>query len=270
MWATHGGLAAWRGGSGISINTVLVHDWDTWGDYLDPTTLIGHYFNDKYFGSHSTGSFTFQLDNEQGGTFVKINYKFTAAYTDSVTGVTYYTSDATGDIFEWDNKNQLLAPMEWKSKTIRTSDYLNMGAARVIAEYQVVDEEITNSNDFNATVPTLNAAILAVSQQLGCLNGPTDYTDSNSNRVENIGTLNAFPVNGDSQMVSLIDVPTIFPVVFKLFVNKDLMFQGSVSSDDIFRLPSGYRADTFEVSVSGSARVKAIHLGETPHGLKSV
>ena len=48
------------------------------------------------------------------------------------------------------------------------------------------------------------------------------------------------------------------------------MFQGSVSSDDIFRLPSGYRADTFEVSVSGSARVKAIHLGETPHGLKSV
>lgn len=270
MWATHGGLAAWRGGSGISINTVLVHDWDTWGDYLDPTTLIGHYFNDKYFGSHSTGSFTFQLDNEQGGTFVKINYKFTAAYSDSITGVTYYTSDTTGDIFEWDNKNQVLAPMEWKSKIIRTSDYLNMGAARVIAEYTDITDENVNETAYNNTVPTFNAAVWAASQQLGCLNGPTDYTDSNSNRVENIGTLNAFPVNGDSQTRTFKVLSGALPVVFKLFVDKDLMFQGSVSSDDIFRLPSGYRSDTFEVSVSGSARVKAIHLGETPHGLKSI
>ena len=270
MWATHGGLAAWRGGSGISINTILIHDWDTWGDYLDPTTLVGHYFNDKYFGSHSTGSFTFQLDNDQGGTFVKINYKFTAAYSDSITGVTYYTSDTTGDIFEWDNKNQVLAPMEWKSKTIRTSDYLNMGAARVIAEYTSITGENVNEIAFNSNVPIFNAAVFAVSQQLGCLNGPTDYTDSNSNRVENIGTLNGFPVNGDSQTQTLKVLSEVLPVVFKLFVDKDLVFQASIASDDIFRLPSGYRSDTFEVSVSGSARVKAIHLGETPIGLKSI
>ena len=145
-----------------------------------------------------------------------------------------------------------------------------MGAARVIAEYTAITDENVNETAFNNTVPTFNAAVFAVSQQLGCLNGPTDYTDSNSNRVENIGTLNAFPVNGDSQTRTLKVLSGALPVVFKLFVDKDLVFQGSVSSDDIFRLPSGYRSDTFEVSVSGSARVKAIHLGETPIGLKSI
>ena len=271
MWATHGGLASWRGGSGINIRTAALHDWDTWSDYLDPTTIVGHYFNDKYFGSHSTGSFTFEFDNEQGGTFVKINYKFTAAYTDSVSGITYYVSaEDKGNIFEWDNKNQILASMEWKSKTIKTQDYINMGAARVIADYTDIDQEVINQQNFNNTVPTINAALWTQSQQLGCLNGPTDYLDGNSNRVENVGSLNAFPVNGDSQMTSLVSIVGILPVTFKLFVDKDLMFQGTIQSDDIFRLPTGYRSDTFEVSVSGSARVRAIHLAETPHGLKVI
>ncbi len=59
------------------------------------------------------------------------------------------------------------------------------------------------------------------------------------------------------------------PVTFKLFVEKDLVFQATIQSDDIFRLPSGYRSDTFEVEVSGSARIRAIHIGETPNGLRT-
>jgi hypothetical protein len=37
---------------------------------------------------------------------------------------------------------------------------------------------------------------------------------------------------------------------------------------DTFRLPTGYRSDTFEVAVEGDIRVRAIHLGETPLSLK--
>ena len=269
MWATHGGMASWRGGSGIGIRTALLHDWDTWGDYLDPSTLVGHYYNDKYFGSHDTGSFTFELDNEQGGTFVKINYKFTAAYTDSISGIMYYTSDTSGDIIEWDNKTQVLAPMEGKAKTINTGNYLNMGAARVIADYTVTDAETLINTNYNNSVAVSNAAVWSESQQLGTVNGPTDYT-VNSVRDENSGTLNAYPINGDGQTQNLVEVSGTLPVTFKFFADKALIFQGTVTSNDIFRLPSGYRSDTFEVAVSGSARVRAIHIGETPIGLKSV
>jgi hypothetical protein len=183
--------------------------------------------------------------------------------------ILYYIDNTVGDIKEWDREGQIFAPLEWKSKTIVTKNYMNMGAARVIADYTDITNENVNETAYNNTVPTFNAAVWAASQQLGCLNGPTDYTDSSSNRVENIGTLNAFPVNGDSQTQTLKVLSGVLPVTFKLFIDKEIVFQGTVQSSDIFRLPSGYRSDTFEVAVSGSARIRAIHLGETPKGLST-
>lgn len=267
-WATHGGLATYKPGTGIDLVTKVVHDWDTWNESIDPTTIVGQYYNGKYFGSHSAGSFIFERDDRVGGYLTTTQYTFTAAYLDSLTNILYYIDNALGQIKEWDNSGQVLSPLNWKSKTIITKDYMNFGAARVIADYTAIDEEVLNQQAFNATVPTTNATLWTQSQQLGCLNGPTDYMLS-GNRDINIGTLNAFPVNGDDQMVSLLTIVGALPVTFKLFVEKDLVFQATIQSDDIFRLPSGYRSDTFEVEVSGSARIRAIHIGETPNGLRT-
>lgn len=267
-WATHGGLATYKPGTGIDLVTKVVHDWDTWNESIDPTTIVGQYYNGKYFGSHSAGSFIFERDDRVGGYLTTTQYTFTAAYLDSLTNILYYIDNALGQIKEWDNSGQVLSPLNWKSKTIVTKDYMNFGAARVVADYTAIDEEVLNQQAFNATVPTTNATLWTQSQQLGCLNGPTDYMLS-GNRDINIGTLNAFPVNGDDQMVSLLTIVGALPVTFKLFVEKDLVFQATIQSDDIFRLPSGYRSDTFEVEVSGSARIRAIHIGETPNGLRT-
>tara|TARA_R100000742_G_scaffold4276_2_gene1616 strand:- start:3619 stop:5988 length:2370 start_codon:yes stop_codon:yes gene_type:complete len=267
VWASHQGLISYNPSAGVSLISSKVHDWDTWGDYLDPSTLIGHYYDGKYFGSHESGSFIFESGETPN--FVTINYKFTAAYTDSTTNVVYYVDSESTDILQWDNKTQVLAPMEWKSKTLVTQDYSNMGAARVIADYTVTDAETLINTNYNNSVAVSNAAVWAASQQLGTVNGPTDYTDG-SIRDENSGTLNAYPINGDGQTQNLVDVAGTLPVTFKFFADKVLIFQGTVTSSDIFRLPSGYRSDTFEVAVSGSARVRAIHIGETPIGLKSI
>tara|TARA_R100000231_G_scaffold47840_1_gene40942 strand:- start:16587 stop:18959 length:2373 start_codon:yes stop_codon:yes gene_type:complete len=268
VWATWGGLAVFSPSTGIDLITKFVHDWDTWGDTLDPTTLIGHYYNGKYFGSHSQRSFIFERDDKIGGYFVNIQYLFDAAWSDPETGTMFYTQGTSGDILEWDNEDQILSPLEWKSKTIVTKDYLNLGAARVIADYQTPDAEAANIQAFNATVPALNNAVWAKSIQLGPMNGPTDYLDAGVRDV-NIGTLNAFPINGDAQTTDLKDLTGVLPVTFKLFADKTLIFQANVSSDEIFRLPTGYRSDTFEVGVSGSSRIRAIHFGETPYGLRT-
>jgi len=268
VWATWGGLAVFSPSTGIDLITKFVHDWDTWEDTLDPATLIGHYYNGKYFGSHTSRSFIFERDDKIGGYFVNIQYTFNAAWSDPETGTMYYVSGSNGEIFEWDNEDQILSPLEWKSKTIITKDYLNLGAARVIADYQTPDAEAANITAFNATVPALNNAVWAKSIQLAPLNGPTDYLDAGV-RDENIGTLNAYPINGDAQTTNLKDVSGVLPVTFKLFADKTLIFQATVSSDEIFRLPTGYRSDTFEVGVSGSSRIRSIHFGETPYGLRT-
>lgn len=350
-YATYGGMALYSPSAGMDVMTKLVHDWDTWAETLDPSTLIGKFYNGKYFGSHGTNSFIFERDDRIGGYFVKINYRFTAAWFDPQTNDFYYVGDGLGNLYKWDADTQPLASMEWKSKTIVTKDYLNLGAARVIADYNTPSAESEAITAYNNGVPTYNAAVWthylhpvqtvsyartsnvativtatdhyldtgslvdisgftggassAFNQQqvevtvvddttftfanvgtnvpttsdgtgsvsslkgLGDMNGPYDCKDEFGNRIINFGMLNSTVINGDNLTRSLRTVEGLLPVTFKLWVNKGLVFQATVSSSDIFRLPTGYRSDTFEVGVSGSARVRAIHIGETPYGLRT-
>ena len=118
VWATHGGLASYAPSQGIDLVTKLIHDWDTWNESLNPATLIGHYYNGKYFGSHSSKSFIFERDDKVGGFFVSIQYTFSAACTDYETGIMYYIGDTQGNLYEWDNKQQVLSRWNGSQKLL--------------------------------------------------------------------------------------------------------------------------------------------------------
>lgn len=352
LYATHGGLALYDPTAGADLVTKFIHDWDTWPLELDPASLVGTFYNGKYFGSHLTASLIFERDDRIGGFFTSIRYRFTAAWTDQITNTMYYSIGTRGEVFKWDDKTQPLAPLDWKSKTIVNPEFINIGAARIIADYQVPDEEAQAIANYNEQVPIFNAqvfqrlrtlsqtasyartgnvatittavphrlitgSIVTVSnftsaegltflvdevevtvvdatsftypnigtnvatttdttgvvtslKGLGDCNGPYDEADAGGFRTSTFGTFNSFPINGDPYLQSILPVPGALPVTFRLWVNKELVFQGTVFTDEVFRLPSGYRSDTFEVAVSGSARIRAIHIGETPFGLRSI
>jgi hypothetical protein len=59
-------------------------------------------------------------------------------------------------------------------------------------------------------------------------------------------------------------------ITFKLYVDKELIFTQLLDSRRVFRLPAGYRSDTFEIEVEGAVRLRAIRLAETPTGLREV
>ena len=59
-------------------------------------------------------------------------------------------------------------------------------------------------------------------------------------------------------------------IEFKLWADKSLVFTELVDNSKVFRLPTGYRTDTYEVGVTGSVRVRAIHLGLSSSGLREV
>ena len=268
VYTTHGGLAVYSLSKGVELVTKLIHDWDTWEDELTPSEVVGHLYNGKYFGSHSGNSFIFEKHDKTGGYFMTVQTTFTAAFTDQITNKMYYITDTTGNIYQWDDRTQPLTPMEWKSKTIVIKEYMNIGAARVIADYDTPQSEIDAINAYNTAATAYNVLRWAEAAQLGTLNGPTDYMVSGA-RVENSGAINGcMVVNGDCITRNSKTTTSFLCITFKLWVDKVLVFQGNVCSDKIFRLPAGYRSDTFEVSVSGAARVRAIHLGETPYGLR--
>lgn len=254
-YSTHGGIAIYDPTAGADLVTKFVHDWDTWPVLLDPATIVATFYNGKYFASHSQDSLIFERDDKVGGFFTRVRYRFSAVWVDPVTNRMYYSVGTNGFIYEWDNRAQPLSPMDWKSKVITNQEYINVGAARVIADYGVDDDEIAAIEAFNAEVIAFNQGVFATTAELGTING---------------NMLNIALINGDPFLQPQLPIPESLPVTFRLWANKKLVFQGTVFDSDIFRLPSGYRADTFEVAVSGSARVRAIHLGETPFGLRAV
>ena len=269
VWATHGGLAAWNPIDGINLITKYAHDWDTWNKYLNPASIVGHFYNNKYFGSDTNKSFIFEDNDKTGGFFTQIQHRFSAAYTDNKTNTMYYSVGNSGDIYEWDSTDQFFSLMEWKSKTIVTKDYINLGAFKVVADYTVSDKEKDKIYAYNARIDAYNQIIWSQSQQLGTINGPTDYHDSSTNYHPH-GTLNSFALCHDPQTKYKKPIADYYNILFKLWVNKQLVFQNIVNTDNVFRLPTGYRSDTFEVEVSGFCRVQTIYLGETPYGLKVV
>jgi hypothetical protein len=219
LYPTHGGLALYSPQGGALITKAL-EDWDTWGISLDPTTLDAEFFDDKYFGAHSTGGIIFERDDNIGGILTTFTYSPTAIYYDPPSGKLFYAAGTAGDIYEWNNLSQPNSVLEWKSKVLESKDFINLGAARVVADY------INVSTDWDLT------------------NTDWDATTSLWNQGQD--------------------------VTFKLWANKQLIFTTTVSDENVFRLPTGYRVDKFELSVETDLRVRAIHIGETPIGLKDV
>jgi hypothetical protein len=220
VWATNDGLAVYSPSSGAALVTKLLYNNDTWTVDVDPNTVVAEYYGENYFASHSTGSFVFEQDTKVGGFFVDTGPVFTASFYDTQTGRLYYVGGTNGDIFEWDDLSQPALTMQWKSKVIVTKDMVNLGAARVIADYS------TLTQTWDTDVQLWNAALTN-----------WDLADE---------------------------------ITFRLWVDKQLIFTTTVNDVDGFRLPTGYRTDTFEVGVEGNVRVRAIHLAETMLGLREV
>jgi len=158
VYSTHDGLAVFSPGGGPNIITKLLYNNDTWDVALDPATVIAEYYGDNYVASHSTGGLVFERDEKVGGFFVDTDYTFTASWYDPIEGKLYYVSGTNGDIYEWNDLTQPAVTQTWKSKVINTKDMINMGAARIVADYgdttEVWNETTTT---WNATTDTWDA-----------------------------------------------------------------------------------------------------------------
>lgn len=220
IYATHDGLAVFASSAGAQLITRALHSSDTWNASLDPSTLVGVMYKDTYFASHSTASIVFDPGDKSTPSFVDTDLAFSAAWYDSIDNALYVIVGATGDVYRWDDINQPSLTQIWKSKVYKTDTPLNLGAARVIADYPPgYDQLVWGTADLQWDAAT-----------------STWYVNS--------------------------------PITFRLYVDKELRYTKSVAGEEIFRLPAGYKSDTFEVEVEGNIRVRAVHLGQTPISLK--
>jgi hypothetical protein len=111
----------------------------------------------------------------------------------------------------------------------------------------------------------------SLSAQLGTLNGQLSYTDPVTSAYTIVdNSIGGSLVNGDVRTQYTLEIVGSYEINFRLWANKVLVADVVISDSEVFRLPTGYKSDTFEVAVSGSARIRAIHLADTPQGLVNV
>jgi len=218
VWPTSIGLASYSASGGARIISDAIYEHDTWNSAYNLESFVAVFYEDSYFASHDTGSFVFKYDQETGGNFVQCDQMFTAVYNDPTDHSTYFVDSVTDDVYLWDDPSQTTQTLEWKSKVVVTKEYLNWGAARIIADYE---EALPAWEEWDEPWGSTTLA-----------------WDAGST------------------------------VTFRLWAEDNLICDYEINSREPFRLPSGYRSDTFEFAVTSDTRVRAIHLAETPYGLK--
>jgi hypothetical protein len=224
VWATHDGLAVY-GGGGAQLLTRVVHSSDTWNADVNPEEIVGAVYKENYIGSTATAALTLEAVEGEGGTglsFVDLDFQYTASWYDNETNNLYTAVGTNGDIYQWDNLSAQGMTMRWKSKVFITNAPINLGAARIVADYDgVLSSSIWENIDLN---------------------------------------WEAYDQQWDAGR----------PITFNLYINKQLIFTTTRNDSGVFRLPTGYKSDTFEVEVYSAVRVRAIHIAETPIGLAEV
>ena len=250
VWSSTGGLAVYSTNIGTDYLTKNVHSWTTWPEAVTPSALFGAYYRGRYFGSDGTNTFLFERNDQVGGHLVQSDIRFTAAHYKSDTDSFYYVDGP--NVYLWNSPDRAPLTLDWKSKVFTTENYINLGAARVIADY---NQEFPSSyiDDINADIEAVNQALIDGGvDMLGALGG--SYANEHQVAGSNLLPQDVFN----------------YAVAFQLFVNKVLVFSTIRYNSDPFRLPTGYRADTFEFRVATNVRIRAVHLAETASGLKGV
>lgn len=221
IYASHDGLVLASFTAGVQLASQAVHSADTWRQQLDPSTIVATFYDNSYFASYTTGTFMFVRSEQMSGYFVNSPFTFTSTWYDAQGGALYYTTGTSGDIVRWDDRLQPGATYDWKSKTFVIPTPVNIGAARVVADYP---------------------AVIVDSPLWG-----------------------AYDVNWEDADILWFEIE---PITFRFWADKTLVMEHQLSDSLVFRLPAGYKSDTFEVGVEGSIRVRSIHLGETPSSLQ--
>lgn len=247
VWSSAGGLAVYSTSIGVDYLTKNVHSWSTWPTAITPANLSGFYYRGRYFGSDGVNTFLFERDEQVGGNLVETDIAFTAGFYEPSTDRFYYAHE--GNVYLWDSPNSANSSIDWKSKVFTFKAPINFGAARVIADYAAQDGGLAADN---AARLVANEALLAAGDVGGYLGGDT------------LGLL----YTSGSRLQSLAETDT--SVTFQLYADKNLVMSTSILDSGPFRLPTGYRTDTYEMRVSTNIRVRAVHIAETAIGLKEV
>lgn len=254
VYPSNEGLVTVSNGS-AAVTTTSLMSRDGWQS-MKPSEMYSGQFNSRYFSSYdyidlsgqqNYGTLIFDFTGEQPF-LVRAQFSANAYFFDKINGKLYYLENR--GIYEYDSTYSINETQYWKSKEFVLPRPVNFGAILVEVDSGLSDtEQRILEQEYDEAIE--RNEVLMDSPLGGELNG---------------STYNSFAVNGDNLEI----VPDINRNV-SVHIYADGHLVAAVSRyNQMARLPSGFLARRWEVSVTGDMPVTQITLATTGAELMEV
>lgn len=254
LYPTSYGLA-YVGARGAFIWTDSFYTRTEWRP-LNPETMIAAMAEGRVYVRYEDdtgkrGTLVFDPDAD-GMRLTKLSAFPTELYSDQRNGHLYLV-DVEG-IKQFDSRDGFNENYSWRSGDYHLPRPINLGAAKVDFEAVMTTQELADIEATYVAAIAANRQAVSTYSGFGAING---------------AHINRRYINGSN----IQDLPERVGsyVTFKLYRDGVEVFSTVrlVSDQRAFRLPAGYRYDTFAVELLGSVRVKSVKLAESMQGLKA-
>jgi hypothetical protein len=254
-YPSHEGLVLVTAGGQAALATEQLFNRTGW-QLLNPGTLCAGQLSGRYIASYNSQDAdgkpligTIIIASSAPTFLSRSDVRARVFYYDVSEGALYFLNDA-GDIMRLDPPAGATLNLYWRSKPLLLTSPENFGVIQIDGDPVPTAAEVRNINEARAAANAANVALLT---------GPLGS--------ELNGTyLNHYRLAGDG----LVVLPSVAKKV-TVSVYADRKLVAAVSTfGGMVRLPSGFRARTWEIDVFGTVRVQQIALAATATELRQV
>ncbi|MDH4483515.1 MAG: hypothetical protein QE279_12545 [Rhodoferax sp.] len=245
MYPSHDGLYLITPSDAVNFTEKLyrLNEWEA----EEPGTFVAAYHDQTYYAIKGAGETRgiFALDVKEPDSVCRLTGDFSALYANPFDGVLYAASG--NRIFSLDSNNQNRAMGEWESREYALGHAINLGAAKVKA-------------DFSQVTP-VDAAYLAANQAL--LNSKTPI-----GAELGMSALNALEINGS--LLAPNPNTTANFVRFLLKSGEQVLHSQLVQNGEAFRLPSGFKKSNYTLTLEFKIPVFGMAVASTMKELENL
>lgn len=225
---------------------IITRRWMKESDWrlFNPASINACVYDDRYYGFYNGAgadgneSATLVFDpSEPESTFTQLDYISKACYSDLTSDFLYYFGDSLRSIYQFGYGGSY-ETFQWKSKMFTTPGRVcyKAGLVRFTAKGALLASDVLAAKQ---------AAIAAV--DVGKANG----TIADSGAFAGF-TPGRYTVAGGPYLSAVNAISSSITAVFKLYAGGVLKFEKIITDSKPFRIPGGYRADTWEIELSGN------------------
>lgn len=249
MYASPNGICIIGPGmTGLATENIMLRD-----DFqkFNPSTLRSAVFAGKYFGFYDTGSAFI----ENGGFILDRTLPSTPLSLVSITsngcfvdyeGSDFYTIE-NNQIKIWEGDVGNILPYEWLSKRFIFTKPANLGAMEIDGDFDNI-EEVEALQQYIDEIIAANQALFATGASLQ-------------------GAFNEVPLNHYQTNGSILQsIPNIVDeryLLVEVIVDGQSVHIDSYAATGVYRLPSGYKGQAFEIRIAGNIECRYVKLAET-------